>query len=373
MDKILAEKVIEKLASYTTFTNMELIGLDGIVIAGRLMDRIGYEDQNARNVFRTNMDIMPKEHTKGEAEAYLSVPDVGKRQAVLRITGDGGMILDMVQGVKLALQLILEYESAAREPAGGRTDRDHFLSLLFHEPFHREEVYRYSEALQIAEDRLRIPVLIEMDAGRETIRELQQYLTDGERFTDQDLMEVTKEGWIILFKTVDCPAKQFMQEYKYVMAQFLSEFLHQMRGRNIRYSLYFGPAQNDFSSYRQAVYDCEWMQRNIRKTGSFYFYDYVVKFLESEAPLRELDTIYGVLGKQMGEKVIGNYMETMEVLIDKDYNLIKASECLHIHKNTLVYRLDKIRERLNMNPLIYHGDREFMEGFYYYLKRIREG
>ena len=372
MDKILAEKVIAKLASYTEFTNMELIGPDGIVMAGRMLDRIGCADQNARNVCRTNRDIIPKEHTEGEAEAYLSVPDSGRRQAVLRVTGDGNRILNMVQGMKLALQLILEYESAMQEQAGQHSDRERFLSLLFHEPFHREEFSKYSAALQIAEDRLRIPVLIEVDAGREAIRSLQQCLADGEGFTDQDLMEVTKEGWIILFKTVDCPAKQFMQEYKYIMAQFLSECLHRMRGQNIRYSLYFGPAQNEFSSYRQAVSYCEWMQKHIRKTGSFYFYDYVVKFLESEAPLQKLDTIYGVLGKQMGGKVISSYMEIMEVLIDKDYNLIKASECLHIHKNTLVYRLDKIRERLNMNPLLYNGDREFMEGLYYYLKRMQE-
>ena len=38
---------------------------------------------------------------------------------------------------------------------------------------------------------------------------------------------------------------------------------------------------------------------------------------------------------------------------------------LHIHKNTLVYRLDKIREVLNMNPLVNNTEREFMECFYY--------
>ena len=42
---------------------------------------------------------------------------------------------------------------------------------------------------------------------------------------------------------------------------------------------------------------------------------------------------------------------------------------LHVHKNTLVYRLDKIREILNMNPLAKNSDREFMECFYYYLLR----
>lgn len=59
----------------------------------------------------------------------------------------------------------------------------------------------------------------------------------------------------------------------------------------------------------------------------------------------------------------------MGALIENEYNLNKASDWLHIHKNTLVYRLDKIRESLNMNPLSSNSDRELMECFYYYLLR----
>ncbi len=88
-----------------------------------------------------------------------------------------------------------------------------------------------------------------------------------------------------------------------------------------------------------------------RRTGSYYFYDYIVKYLESMASMSEFNTVFLMLKQELGQKFIDNYLETIGALIENEYNLNKTSDWLHVHKNTLVYRLDKIREILNMNPL----------------------
>ena len=140
-------------------------------------------------------------------------------------------------------------------------------------------------------------------------------------------------------------------------------------GYGVELNAYAGPMQNDYMQYRQSYLYCMWMQKNIRGGGIQYFYDYIVKYLESMAPLSEFHTVFLMLKRKLGKKAIAGFMETMEALIEKDYSLTKAGEYLHVHKNTLVYRLNKIREQLNMNPLSSNTDREFMECFYYYLKR----
>ena len=111
------------------------------------------------------------------------------------------------------------------------------------------------------------------------------------------------------------------------------------------------------------------MQKNIKKEGSYYFYDYIVNYLESMASMSEFNTVFLMLKQELGQKFIDNYLETIGALIENEYNLNKTSDRLHVHKNTLVYRLDKIREVLNMNPLSQNSNREFMECFYYYLLR----
>ena len=87
------------------------------------------------------------------------------------------------------------------------------------------------------------------------------------------------------------------------------------------------------------------------------------------ASQQEYNAMFLYFKQGLGQKFIDNYIEIMAALIEKDYNLAKASDILHIHKNTLIYRLDKIREILNMNPLTSNSEREFMECFYFYLIR----
>ena len=67
--------------------------------------------------------------------------------------------------------------------------------------------------------------------------------------------------------------------------------------------------------------------------------------------------------------------ETKETLVEltgaldrNDYNLVKSSQDLFIHKNTLVFRLNKIREQLNVNPVQKTREREFLKYLCRYLK-----
>jgi len=42
------------------------------------------------------------------------------------------------------------------------------------------------------------------------------------------------------------------------------------------------------------------------------------------------------------------YVKTLEQYIKDKYNITKAARNLHLHRNTLVYRMDKIREILGL-------------------------
>ena len=64
-----------------------------------------------------------------------------------------------------------------------------------------------------------------------------------------------------------------------------------------------------------------------------------------------------------------NFKEIMEALRCANFNLNEAGKYMHVHKNTLVYRLDKIRETMNIDPIKNNADREFANNFYSYLKR----
>ncbi len=68
-------------------------------------------------------------------------------------------------------------------------------------------------------------------------------------------------------------------------------------------------------------------------------------------------------------KFIKTFMEIAGALIKTNYNLVTASKELFVHKNTLLYRYNKIKDTLNINPIESSADRFFLEAFYSFLRR----
>ena len=100
-----------------------------------------------------------------------------------------------------------------------------------------------------------------------------------------------------------------------------------------------------------------------------FFYDYVDSYLKSLIPEIELHKIFGSLEKVLDDKYKDSFRRLMKVLKKNNYNMVTSSRDLYMHKNTLFFQFNKIRDRLNMNPLQNASDREFMEYLYYYLNK----
>ena len=68
---------------------------------------------------------------------------------------------------------------------------------------------------------------------------------------------------------------------------------------------------------------------------------------------------------------IDDFIETVGALIRNNFNFNKAAQELFIHKNTLVYRYNKYKELMDIDPVAKASDRSFLESFYTYLYRKR--
>ena len=85
----------------------------------------------------------------------------------------------------------------------------------------------------------------------------------------------------------------------------------------------------------------------------------------------EYRDIYGVYGQLLDEKGKENILEVVDSLQKNNYNFNASSKELYIHKNTLVFRFNKIRELLGVNPMQQVADRDFLEYLHYFIKNNR--
>ena len=373
MDQILANKLLDKISNLTEY-NISIIDESGKVLASKIKEHIGVFHEIGFEIMKGTMDSITVEISNPEIGVkegmYLAVYLNKHKVGVVGINGDPHNIRPVAEMIRFSIETMLEFETYKNNHMRKYTAKERFMrTILYNDDFDRQTLEAIFSETGLKQDIIRVPVLIQLSHPAVHLSAAAEQLRNSSLFQREDFLEITNESCIFLLKSIYCDKKNMMQDYKYLLGEYLSCVLNYARNADLEQRIYVGPIQNDIIQYRQAYLYCRWMQHNINKPGSHYFYDYIVKYLESMASQNEYNAIFSYFKQELGQKFIDNYIEITSALIEKDFNLTKASELLHIHKNTLIYRLDKIREVLNMNPLSNNSEREFMECFYFYLVR----
>ena len=188
----------------------------------------------------------------------------------------------------------------------------------------------------------------------------------------EDISAVTREKQIIIFKCFD-RAKILQGTYKYAIGEYLGNFLGFLLDHDIECKFYIGTFQDELSEYRKAYQQCCWLRENIRaKSRGVYFYDYAGEYLHSLIPLPELHHIYHVFDELLDEKSREDFADLIDSLERNNYNLVDSSKELYIHKNTLVFRLNKLRDMFAVNPLQKSNERAFLKFMCEYFKKKKD-
>lgn len=370
-DEEIARKFIDRLTAYTSY-NINIMNERGIIIASRNPDRVGTFHEIAYDIITQNRPIIEVSET-GE---YLGVqPGVnlmlvheGKGIGVIGVTGTPDEVKSVALIIKMAMETMLEYEYEKELTSRRRNQKEQFLYQLVYETNQDIPALRLlAQKLGYSEEYLRIPVLIQAVSEKEP-ETLLQNIKAGPRHTSQDISFLTRDRQILIFKTLPDNVKTF-SDYKYIVGDYLNEFLKNAVRTKETCRFYIGSIQNQFTYYRDAYEHCKWLEKNVSSDSmGLFFYDYVDTYIKSLIPEIELHKIFGSFGKGLDDKYKESFLHLMEVLKKNNYNMVTSSRDLYMHKNTLVFQFNKIRDRLNMHPHQSASDREFMEYLYYYLK-----
>lgn len=115
--------------------------------------------------------------------------------------------------------------------------------IFYNDNFEREDLSKYFKALNLDEEILRIPILIQIENSEVYMTKVKEIL-DGNKFRSrQDIGDSTKEDFIFLFKGIGCDIRNLMQDYKYLVGEYLSPLLQYIRARHLVYNIYVGPIQ----------------------------------------------------------------------------------------------------------------------------------
>ena len=375
IDKVFAEKFIERVTKYTEY-NVNIMDENGVIIASRDRKRIGqYHEVAHRLIIGTEESI----DTTG-----LSFPNVlpginmiimtgGKREGVVGVTGEPEEVRPVALMVKMAFETMLKYERQQEQQRIRANKKEHFIYLLTQvEHSDPEELRSYAHELGYPEEAVRVPILLRLNTGDPG--EALRLLRGGPLHTRKDFSFALDSRHVLVFKTVETEKREAFSNFRDMVREYLGA-LESGRKRELAVAaVYVGSFQDSYPQYYYGYRHCRWLEQNVKSESAepVFFYDRFGEYLRSIIPVGELQRVFYVYRSRIPEQKLHSFAETIGALIRTNYNFAKAAEQLYIHKNTLVYRYNNLKAVLGADPLASTGERAFVEAFYSYLLQSGE-
>ena len=365
-----ARKFIEQVTQYTEY-NINIMNENGIIIASRDPKRIGAFHEVAFRIVTGTEELVVTTNADDYPGVLPGINQVimldGKREGVVGITGNPDEVKPIALITKMAVESMLKFERQEEKLRLRFSRKDRFFNLLTQtEHADVQELRSIAADLHYSENLCRVPILCKVrGSGAADILSL---VKSNRLHTSEDISFVLDDSHLLVFKTV--ATESLSDGGRGEICSYLKEPLSRISSSKSDCTFYVGTFQTAFSQYYYSYRHCKWLEeQGFHHEKIVYFYDRLPSYIASILPQSELQKIFNVYEKRLDSKFLLEFSEVAQGLIGSNYNLVSASQKLNVHKNTLIYRLKKIRDTLGLNVLESAANRFFLEAFYCYLSR----
>jgi carbohydrate diacid regulator len=353
-----AQEIIDAVAPLVSGRTINIMDTEGIIIASTDPKRIGTFHQGAAEAVQKcqNIHIYPEElpHYAGAKEG-INMPIV-KNDHTLGVVG----IYGLPEEVEEAANLLQVYVSLAIDMiAMNKTNqlkkelRLRLLQQMVHsEDLNHEEIISQAQEISVE---LKLPIrVVSMIAIQSKTSKLPQIsaldrlegllINKGLIDTRNDIYGVLNERLIILkYAGEGLDAKEFLQNMNKA-SEAESSF---------KISAAIGGTCQDWTqikaSYHESLFLCQLNnQHYCDLENNTVKVEYLMNNVRSEPIKRFITPMYEILAKGFGSNEIDWIMETIQAYCNSGFNAALAAENLYIHKNTLIYRINKILSLLGL-------------------------
>ncbi len=366
----IAKRIVEQIAQYTDY-NVNIMNEKGEIIASKDESRIGTFHDVANLIIsgKEDMVVISEDNLYPGVRPGINMVllEEGRRIGVVGVTGNPNEIRQVAQITKAAIEAMMKYEHQQEAILKRQNRKERFINLLVHEEYPNPNMLkRLARELDYTEDETRIPILCVIRDG--LAEPFLQKLKESPCHRKQDISIVLDDTHIIVFKTIGDGGDGRPAVYKGLITEYVGGAAERFLQGRVKY--FVGSFQKMFTQYYFGYQHCQWLENTVKEDcAAAFFYDHVNKYLRSIIPLKEEQRIFRVYQAELGEGFLDTYVKVIGAVSRHNWNFSEAAKELFVHKNSLVYHYNKIKEKLNMNPLGSNNDRLFMEAFYYYLSK----
>ncbi|WP_297297721.1 sugar diacid recognition domain-containing protein [uncultured Brachyspira sp.] len=368
LNTLTAQKLLKKIMDKLGY-NINIMNEYGEIIASGDETRIGKIHSGALEVLKEGKDMEYFDFIDNNIESAkpgVNIPLVINNEiiGVLGVTGNPKEVGKIAAIVKLTAEILIEKELDTDKKILKQTSINNYINMMISK---NNEHYIPSILIWLEKNNYqieninRIVCLIKFDNNDYLDKNrMNDYIIskikDSSDFNSQDIISYFGDNEFILIKSFD--KKQYGLERK-ILNNF---FIYLQNSLDSKLGLHFkascGAVSKNIneisSSYEQAKFLLNWNQYS-NNGEVFFIEDYILEFYISTNEQSSLKMILRNVLKII--KNNSNLKETIITMSKYNMSITKTSDKLSVHRNTIVYRMRKIKELLNLDPINNNIDR----------------
>ncbi len=376
LDPALAQKFLDKTAKNLEH-NINIMNDQGIIIASKDASRIGDFHEVAYGMLNGTIDsgVVRDNHrflgTKPGVNMFIDYKN--KHEGVICVTGNPETVHIYANLLKSFMEAMLEYE--LQMVGERRRDKaEEFLYFLFLEE-HGDISVAAAMAVELGliQELLRAAIIIKHDL-KNNPQQVMEALLKAEGYTSQDIIAIARNNDIIMLKAIVGKPNEAIKDCRFIIEEYVKNFSRHLPEEldMSKISVFVGSMQSKLDKLRTSYIHAQQLSLQIKeKSGLHYFNDYIVDYYRSLVTIKAYDNIFSVYNTLFTREEKKQLVETADALCKNNYNVVSSAKALFIHRNTLLFRLNKIKEVLNIDPIANSADRRFLTELAYYFSMCR--
>lgn len=374
LDPALAAKFIEKFSNVFE-NNINIMNQKGIIIGSKDASRIGTFHEVAHSLLQqtaSSGDVTENDHYIGtKTGVNYCINYRTKPIGVVGISGNVSEVRPLGLIIKTAIESMLEYEFQMETERLQHSKMEQLVySLLYNDRLSIEFANQNASALSYKIDGIRVPILIDCHEKTEP-HKLLSMLKQSAEASLQDITAVLKNGQIIIFKFIGTSHESAISSFKEDLEFYILSIKNMLKQKPYaeQLSFFIGSLQCSLKYYKEAYQQLDWLSLSTKgRPGNHFFYDHVSDYFKSLASIKSYDEIFSVYQSALNEEKQSMFIEIYDALLRNNYNVVNSAKELYIHRNTLLFRINKLNALLNIDPISNYQHRELVAQLVYYYK-----
>lgn len=364
----LAQKIVDN-AMCLVHRNVNIMNREGIIIATGHPHRMNTFHKGARDVIETGavIEIFP-----GELALYpgalqgVNLPIVMDEQVVgvVGVFGHPDEVRDTGRLVKMITELILERDVIQRDIRSKLRLREQLIDMAVTNAAGEisPKLRRTASALGLDLSVPRAVVLVDVAPLITKLKEEygpSEFVTERaedsviERFGNSDLVAEQDIAVILDKRLVILKAcsQDFHEERLLQWTEKMSTFLDPDFPHKCGIGAVANSAVEYNASFKQALF-CLAHTNTAKRTGCIYEREVLVRYASREALTNSTKLALAGVAKRFGAAVKDNpeFRRTIEALLENNLDINATADRLHVHRNTLLYRLSRFEVVTGLDP-----------------------